>query len=286
MGSSFKALASESPLLYLAWGVRGEDGAAAPWRGGWNYLVIEAGAATLTSASRQIRLTAPALVLVGPDCELTWEDTSTEPGKHLAWAWARPAHSTLGQLRRDAFSHYTLTVIDLAEFRQLHVSSRNEVHRGDIHSGTALTGLQFLLEARIARIVESGSGDRNNEVVDRALGWIQTHVATRQPLARLADFLGVSPATVQRLFRQQLGTTVMKSVAETRLREAERMLGHDGVSIKEIAYHLGYRHPHDFSRAFRNYTGQLPSRWEASAAHSSPAPRSRAARVAMLAGHS
>ena len=68
---------------------------------------------------------------------------------------------------------------------------------------------------------------------------------------------------MQRLFRERLGTTVMKSVAELRRREAERMLRRDGASIKEIAYRLGYRHPHDFSRAFRNHTGKLPSHWAA-----------------------
>ncbi len=125
--------------------------------------------------------------------------------------------------------------------------------------------------------------DRNGEAVERALGWIRAHVSSRQPLAQLSDFLGVSPATVQRMFRKQLGTTVMKSVAETRLREAARMLVHDGASIKEVAYHLGYRHPHDFSRAFRKNTGMLPSRWEASiegGAVSRGRGANRAARVA------
>jgi AraC-like DNA-binding protein len=37
------------------------------------------------------------------------------------------------------------------------------------------------------------------------------------------------------------------------------MLANKGVTIKEVAYRLGYRHPHDFSRAFRKHSGSLPS---------------------------
>lgn len=263
--SSFKAATSGSLLQLLTRSARSEGPPATSTRGSWNYVVIEAGSVQIQQGTSSQVLTVPALVVIGPDPAVTWRHEPADPVKHLGWVWAQPAHPALGQLRRDTCAHYTLASEDLAELRQLHAASRNEVHRGDLHSAQALTGLQFLLETRIARIIESGSAGRSDEVVERALGWIQSHVATRQPLARLADFLGVSPATVQRLFRQRLGTTVMKSVAETRLREAERMLRHDGVSIKEIAYHLGYRHPHDFSRAFRNYTGQLPSRWEGGA---------------------
>ncbi|WP_438480470.1 helix-turn-helix transcriptional regulator [Oleiharenicola lentus] len=284
--SSSKAATSGSFLQHLTWSARSETAPAFSKRGSWNYVVIESGSVQIVRGASSQLIAVPALVVIGPDCAVTWRHEPMDPVKHLGWIWARPAHPALGPLRRDMCAHYGLAGEDLAELRQLHASSRSEVHRGDLHSGQALTGLQFLLETRIARIVESGGGDRSNEVVERALGWIQSHVATRQPLARLADFLGVSPATVQRMFRQRLGTTVMKSVAETRLREAERMLGLDGVSIKEVAYHLGYRHPHDFSRAFRNYTGQLPSRWEGTAETAGSARKRGAACVELMAGHS
>ena len=257
--SSFKLLRSDSPLQYLAWGEA--EFSALPRQGGWNYLIIETGAMEVALGSVREKIGGPALLLIGPECRDSCRVESSECVKNLAWVWAQPAYPTLNRLGRDSYMHFALAAEDLLELRQLHIASRNEIHRGDLHTGAALSGLQFLLEARIARIIEHGSTDRSNELVERALEWIQTHVATRQPLTGLADFLGVSQATVQRLFRRRLGTTVTKSIAETRLREAEKMLVNDRASIKEVAYRLGYRHPHDFSRAFRKNTGKLPSRW-------------------------
>lgn len=149
---------------------------------------------------------------------------------------------------------------ELASLRHMHALCRNEVHRNDSHSISAVGGLEILLEVEIARIAAGGGGDPRQAMVNHALEWIGRHFFVRRPLAKLAEHLGVSPATVQRLFRQQLGTTVMKRIAEERRAVAERMLAGKGAMIKEVAFELGYRHPHDFSRAFRNFTGSLPSR--------------------------
>ncbi|HTO05134.1 MAG TPA: AraC family transcriptional regulator [Opitutus sp.] len=253
------------PLQYLSWGARyfGSPPLTESRPTGWSYVVVESGMATLVGGNRSQQVRGPALVLIGPQCVAKWLDAPLQGDKHLVWVWRRPVHALLTRMRPDSLVYHALEASDVSELRHLHVLSRSEVFRGDLHSETALTGLQSLLEARIARIGEGRTVDPRKETIDRALQWIETHVSSRQPLARLADFLGVSPATVQRLFRERLGTTVMKSVAEIRRREAERMLRRDGASIKEIAYRLGYRHPHDFSRAFRNHTGKLPSHWAA-----------------------
>lgn len=255
MGNNF-------PLRYLAWGARhfGAAPIAESFHAGWTYVVVESGAPTLLSGGREDEISSPSLLIIGPDCPFGWNDSPQQASKLMVWVWHRPLHPGIAGLRADQIVRHQLSGCELAEFRRLHALTRSEVYREDAHAEAALGGLQALLEARIARVCEGQEGDPRKEAIERALHWLEKHVATRQPLSRLADFMGVSPATVQRLFRECLGTTVMKMIAETRRREAERMLSGQGVTIKEVAYHLGYRHPHDFTRAFRNYTGKLPSR--------------------------
>ncbi|ATC65818.1 hypothetical protein CMV30_18720 [Nibricoccus aquaticus] len=250
------------PLHYLAWGSRqfGTAPIAQSFHSGWTYVVVESGCPTLILNGRSEKIVCPALLILGPDCPFGWGDSRECMSKLMVWVWQRPLHPAIANLRSDEMIHHELSGCELSEFRRLHALSRNEVYRADTHAEAALGGLQALLEARIVRVCEGREGDSRKEAIDRALHWIEEHVATRQPLSRLADFMGVSPATIQRLFRERLGTTVMKMIAEIRRREAERMLRGKGVTIKEVAYHLGYRHPHDFSRAFRNHTGKLPSR--------------------------
>lgn len=246
-------------LTYLAWG--GRNGlplfpSTRRWEE-WVYIVVETGKPTLLIEDKVKLITGPALLVIRPGLRFSWQP-SDQPYKMLEWRWRRPIHPAV--LDRQNMLYCVLTPSDHAELRQLHALMRAEVHRGYSRSETALMGLQALLETLIVRISEGGACDPRKEVVRQALRWIEANLSTRQPLARLADFLGVSPATVRRLFREQMGSTVMKIVAEFRRREAERMLANREVTVKEVAYHLGYRHPHDFSRAFRKHTGKLPSR--------------------------
>ncbi|QYM78528.1 helix-turn-helix domain-containing protein [Horticoccus luteus] len=264
---------SAASLQFLGWGLRNfsEHAPAVRQSDEWVYAVIESGAPTLVMKGRSEQISAPALVLIGPGRPFTWRDDPAQTTKMLEWRWRRPIHPAIAQAQADAVKHFTLAPSELAELRQLHAFTRAEVHRGDSCSDTALMGLHALLEALVVRISECSACDPRKEIVARAVRWIEAHLATRQPLARLADFLGVSPATVRRLFREQFGSTVMKTIAELRRREAERMLAGKEVTVKEVAYHLGYRHPHDFSRAFRKYTGKLPSRLDAACATSTGA---------------
>lgn len=223
----------------------------------WTYLVVETGTLPVMLEGAVKNFTGPMLLVIRPGTRFAWRQ-SDRPCKILEWRWRQPIHPSIGG--RSAPLCCPLSPSDYAELRQLHALTRAEIYREHSRSDTALMGLQALLETLIVRISEGGACDPRKEIVNQALRWIEANLSTRQPLARLADFLGVSPATVRRLFREQVGSTVMKIVAEYRRREAERMLADRAVTVKEVAYHLGYRHPHDFSRAFRKHTGRLPSR--------------------------
>jgi len=254
-----------TPLLYLAWGAR-EFGTAPVRRQrhhGWVFALVEHGCPLLLRENRSDPLPAGTVVVMGPDCAFGWHDAPERSCKLLVWMWRKPAHGPLARVGARGFVRHTLRSEEIAEVRRLHALTRGEVHRADVQSPAALAGLQTLLETHVARL---GERDPQEDSIGRALHWIETNLATRQPLARLADFLCVSAATVHRLFREQLGTTVRQKITELRCQAAERMLATGDMPIKEVAYRLGYRHPHDFSRAFRNHAGVSPARHIADAA--------------------
>jgi two-component system response regulator YesN len=43
---------------------------------------------------------------------------------------------------------------------------------------------------------------------------------------------------------------------------AKELLRTSDLSVKEIAYELGYSRQHDLTRAFHKYTGTSPSEWK------------------------
>jgi len=76
----------------------------------------------------------------------------------------------------------------------------------------------------------------------------------------VVDAAGISVRTLERrLAQQQL--TYSKILADARIHLASKWLHDDSVSVKRIAYSLGYQDPSNFSRAFRRSTGISPQKY-------------------------
>jgi AraC-like DNA-binding protein len=77
----------------------------------------------------------------------------------------------------------------------------------------------------------------------------------------LASEVSLSPAHLQRLFKQETGLQLGSLVAEKRLLQAARLLMASNLSIKEIAHAVGYRHHSSFVRAFQRRFALAPKRF-------------------------
>ena len=56
-------------------------------------------------------------------------------------------------------------------------------------------------------------------------------------------------------------TTYSILLDEARHELAVRFMGEEGMSIKQATYLLGFSEPGNFSRAFKRWTGEVPSRF-------------------------
>jgi transcriptional regulator GlxA family with amidase domain len=77
----------------------------------------------------------------------------------------------------------------------------------------------------------------------------------------LAQRVSLSPAHLQRLFKQQTGTQLGSLMAERRLQKAAQLLTISNLSIKEIAHTVGYGHHSSFVRAFQRRFAQSPKHY-------------------------
>lgn len=76
-------------------------------------------------------------------------------------------------------------------------------------------------------------------------------------LAKVARRLHVTPRTLQRRLEEN-GASFAALLAEVRRAQAERLLGHTGTPLSEVAEQLGYADSAAFVRAFRSWTGVTP----------------------------
>lgn len=95
--------------------------------------------------------------------------------------------------------------------------------------------------------------------LQRALKWL--HQAFERPfsLSRLAQYCGVTPAYLCRLFRSYLKTTPVGYLTKLRLGLAKQLLETTDLSLADIAFLVGYRHITYFIRQFRRFYGRSPS---------------------------
>lgn len=133
----------------------------------------------------------------------------------------------------------------------------------------------LLLKASLLQVLacagDPGAGAQRsaglqNPHVRRAIEFMQERRADpKLDLARIARHAQVSPSHLVRLFQSHLGTSPMRHLTRLRVRHAQGLLLRSPLSIKEIAYLVGFSDQLYFSRVFRAATGQPPRAFRARA---------------------
>jgi transcriptional regulator GlxA family with amidase domain len=74
----------------------------------------------------------------------------------------------------------------------------------------------------------------------------------------LALECNLSHSHLQHLFKQHTGLGLGRMLTEQKMHRAADLLGHTSMSIKEIAWAVGYEHTSSFTRAFERHFRQSP----------------------------
>ena len=82
--------------------------------------------------------------------------------------------------------------------------------------------------------------------------------------AEVASRCSLSISRLSHLFRAQTGMSLGMFRRNCRLEQAKKMLATTEMSIKQIAYTLGYRHTSSFVRVFERCVGMSPSSYKQS----------------------
>ncbi len=80
-------------------------------------------------------------------------------------------------------------------------------------------------------------------------------------VSELAAELRISQSTLERMFKKRLRMTPREFRIRARLARARELLLGDSLSIKEIAYRLGYCNPFHFTNEFTRVNGLSPARF-------------------------
>lgn len=112
----------------------------------------------------------------------------------------------------------------------------------------------------------AGSGIPARQENDRAvsmLQYIQRHIHQPELLksAALCATFSLSPAYIGRYFKRHFHESLRQYIVESRIRAAAEMLCNSRMSVKEIAYRLGYTDACHLVRSFKSHYGTTPANY-------------------------
>ncbi|MGC6424846.1 MAG: helix-turn-helix transcriptional regulator [Lentimonas sp.] len=250
-------------LTYLAWGRRdfGLEFLPECMHEGWVCTIIEEGSPTMVIQGKEVKLSPRQLVFIGPDCSFGWPTIDGSTCKFVQWMWHDTATEKFGGLARDAHFISEIPRGKYKPLRENHDQCRREALDLSERSDQYFKACRQLFEILIERVMSNEAHVDVAQVrIHQAQEWMRKHLDSKEPIARLCDYLDVSQSTLHRLFKSQLNQSALTHFQELRMREARSALVMDQQSIKEVAYFLGYNHLNDFSRAYKSHYGCPPSK--------------------------
>ncbi|MFD2256915.1 helix-turn-helix domain-containing protein [Luteolibacter algae] len=248
------------PLRYLAWGRRNFHAENLPpcRHEGWVCLLIEEGTPEMIVDGKIVELARGAFVMIGPDCSFGWARKVDNYCKFILWMWdgLKPTTPEPG-----AYLIYRLTNRSQRAFQQIHEQCRLEIMEPDGATEKYLLGCRISFEALLSRLSHEKDerASQNMRRLNLADSWIREHLDSREPVARLCDYLNLSQASLYRLFKQEIGDSPAGYFRRLRMESGRKLLRSGEHQVKEIALRLGYSQVNDFSRAYRDFFGNPPS---------------------------
>ena len=94
--------------------------------------------------------------------------------------------------------------------------------------------------------------------LESLLRWMEENAHRRLTLDEIAARATMSTRTLNRRFREQMGTTPLRWLQRTRIRRAQRLLETTSHSVEWIAGEVGFGSPTTFRDLFKNLVGTSP----------------------------
>ena len=195
-------------------------------------------------------------------------DTMEEPYKRYV-LWVSPDFM-LGATRffpsPELFSQCRLLRFSSSESEVLAELFRNaakETEARETGWECIVVGYATIILSHLQRILlRSGSQPiaEHPELLDRVLGYVESHLAERITLENTARRFWVSQSTITQTFRERMGVSFYRCVIQRRLIAAKSLI-EQGVQLEDVGRQVGFTDYSTFYRAFKKEFGISPRQY-------------------------
>lgn len=98
--------------------------------------------------------------------------------------------------------------------------------------------------------------------IQTAKQWILSNMAENITIEKIAREIPMNPTYFSEYFKNQTGETVLDFVTRTRIEKARELLFSTDLKVYNIAEKVGYTDTKYFSKLFKKYFGEVPSKYK------------------------
>lgn len=171
---------------------------------------------------------------------------------------AEMAQQLVGEIKGTIFKQFDQKremethVVEKLKKQALHIQLTDGLEQ-------AWNELEAVMDAFCSLIIQE-KNDRDYETVLALIKHLEEMYADPDlTVFHIAEKSGLPEKVISQLFKEQAGQSVSEYLEQIRINKANGLLVESGMTIDEIACHVGYNSSHSFRRAFKRVTGVSPS---------------------------
>ena len=126
----------------------------------------------------------------------------------------------------------------------------------------ACSGIMSLLAEIITFERRKDQPDYYQSIVEKAKILMDSNIYNTINLSSISKQLGISASRFNAIYKNYTSMSPYQYFIHIKINRAKGLLEHENLSVKEVAYQLGFEDQYYFSRLFKIKTGIAPSDWK------------------------
>lgn len=114
----------------------------------------------------------------------------------------------------------------------------------------------------LCAVVKEVRQNSHNKLASLAYGYIKDNYADDITLDTLSEYLLISSFYACKVIKKAFDKSFVDILSECRINQAKHLLSEKNISVKEVAYEVGFNSQHYFSKIFKKYTGKTPTEFK------------------------
>lgn len=132
-------------------------------------------------------------------------------------------------------------------------------------SCTSIDSISKLHEQMVLDYTRKMSLVKKSSIISKpivlCMDYIYNHMNCRITVDELAEYAGLSPSYLSRLFKKELNISISDYICEMKIEKAQHLLKYSDYSLIDIANHLAFSSQSHFIQTFKKLVGVTPKKY-------------------------